>query len=258
MFRVKRVEQFSSRGPMTDAERYSFDVNGFLIRRGALSADELQVLHGAIAERNYPPPGPDLGSQRFQNYLASDPAFRSLIDHPAVVDVILELCGPTARLDHTYGIVMAPGTDGLGLHGGATPHDPAQFYSVRDGEIFNGLVAVQWALVDHDPGFGGFRCVPGSHKANFELPDAAVSDLAIDVAMSAGDVVFFTEALTHGTSTWRAPYGRVSLFYKYAPGYLAWGRNYEYELASGVLRGLCTPRQQRFLQAPAVYPHDPI
>ena len=151
MFRVKRVEQFSRRGPMTDTERYSFDVNGFLIRRGALAADELQVLHGAIAERNYPPPGPDLGSQRFQNYLASDPAFRSLIDHPAVVDVILELCGPTARLDHTYGIVMAPGTDGLGLHGGATPHDPAQFYSVRDGEIFNGLVAVQWALVDHDP-----------------------------------------------------------------------------------------------------------
>ena len=39
---------------------------------------------------------------------------------------------------------------------------------------------------------------------------------------------------------------------------VAWGRNYEFELASGVLRGLCTPRQQRFLQPPAVYPHDPI
>ena len=127
-----------------------------------------------------------------------------------------------------------------------------------DGEIFNGLIAVQWALVDHDPGFGGFRCIPGSHKANFELPDAAASDLAIDLALSAGDVVFFTEALTHGTSTWRAPYERMSLFYKYAPGYLAWGRNYEYELASSVLRDLCTPRQQRFLQPPAVYPHDSI
>jgi hypothetical protein len=155
MFRLKRVEQFSSRGPLTEVERYTFDLNGFLIRRGALRPDELGTIHTAIADRNDPPPGPDLGSQRFQNYLTGNPVFRSLIDHPAVVDVLVELCGPAARLDHTYGIIMAPGTDGLSLHGGGTPHDPSQFYAVRDGEIHNGLVAVQWALVDHDLGFGG-------------------------------------------------------------------------------------------------------
>ena len=39
------------------------------------------------------------------------------------------------RLDHAYGIVMASGTGGLGLHGGGTPFDPAQFYVVNGGRI---------------------------------------------------------------------------------------------------------------------------
>ncbi len=243
---------------MTDSERYFFDVNGFLVRRSALSRDELTELHFAIERQNYPAPGPDLSSQRFEKYLTSDASFRSLIDHPAVLNVMVELCGPTVRLDHTYGITMAPNTSGLGLHGGGTPHDPAQYYDVRDGEIFNGLVSVQWALVDHDPGFGGFRCIPGSHKANFALPEDVNSDLIVDVALTSGDVMFFTEGLTHGTSTWQAPYNRTSLFFKYAPGHLAWGRNFEHELANPALHDLCTPRQRRFLQPPAVYPHDPI
>lgn len=259
MFRWKRVERFGISGAMTDTERYSFDLHGFLVRRGALTADEVQALHAATGRLQIATPGADLSTQRFSKYLSSDAAFRSLMDHPAALDVVLELCGPTARLDHSYGIVMAPATDGLGLHGGGTPHDPAQFYAVRDGEIHNGLVAVQWALVDHDPGFGGFRCVPGSHKANFALPEDLNDDLVVDVPLAAGDVMFFTEALTHGTSTWRAPYNRLALFFKYVPGHVAWGRyENEQELSSPALRQLCTPRQQRFLQPPGVYPHDPI
>ena len=259
MFGWKRVERFSRHGPMTEAERYSFDLNGFLVRRGALPAEEIEALQTAIGRFNVPPPGGDLSSQRFNRYLTADASFRSLMDHNAALDVILELVGPTARLDHAYGIIMAPGTDGLGLHGGGTPHDPAQYYAVRDGSMYNGLIAVQWALVDHAPGNGGFRCVPGSHKANFDLPDDIDEDLVVDIALSAGDVVFFTEALTHGTSTWRASYNRLALFYKYAPGHLAWGRfENEQELASSALRALCTPRQQRFLQPPGVYPHEPI
>jgi Phytanoyl-CoA dioxygenase (PhyH) len=259
MFRWKRVERLSGNGPMTDAERYFFDLNGFLIRRGALDAAAIQALHTAIERLRVPSPGTDLGSQRFSRYLTADPAFRDLIDHPAALDVVLELCGPTARLDHTYGIIMAPGTDGLGLHGGGTPHDPAQYYDVRQGEIYNGLIAVQWVLVDHDPGFGGFRCVPGSHKANFPLPDDLNEELVTDVPLVAGDVMFFTEALTHGTSTWRAPYNRMSLFYKFAPGHMAWGRREnDSEFSTAALRDACTPRQLRFLQPPAVYPHDPI
>ena len=129
-------------GPLTDDERYSFDLQGFLVRRGVLAPAELAALHEAIDGLGLAPPGETIQSQRFSGHLPRAVAFQHLIDHPAVFDMVVELCGVHVRLDHAYGIVMAPGTSGLGLHGGATPFDPAQYYLVRDGKIRCGLVAV--------------------------------------------------------------------------------------------------------------------
>ena len=75
------------------------------------------------------------------------------------------------------------------------------------------------------------------------------------VQSTAGDVVFFTEALTHCTIPWRGAGDRLTLLYKYAPGHLAWGVGYD-ELQS--LVPLMSERQRRFLQRPAVSPHLPI
>ena len=38
----------------------------------------------------------------------------------------------------------------------------------------------------------------------------------------AGDMLIFTEALVHGTTTWTSDQRRRSLLYKYSPGYSAW------------------------------------
>ena len=135
-----------------------------------------------------PPPAPALDTQRFVGFLDGEQVFRDLLDHEAILEPILEMCGPKARLDHAYGIVMSPGTGGLGLHGGGTPHDPAQFYEVRGNHMYNGLVAVQWALVDHNRGDGGFCCVPGSHRANFPRPSGHPASWVVEVPMMAGDV----------------------------------------------------------------------
>jgi Phytanoyl-CoA dioxygenase (PhyH) len=244
-------------GPFTEQERYSFDLQGFVVRRGVLDADELTKIHQTIDDLKIPTPGADIASQRFSGFLMHE-VFRTLMDHEAVLKPVVELCGPTVRLDHCYGIVMSPGTRGLGLHGGAVPHDPAQSYNVHDGQMFNGLVAVQWALVDHPKGAGGFCCVPGSHKANFALPEPHDPSLVLDVELRAGDVVFFTEALTHGTMPWLGPAQRRSLFFKYAPGFLAWGRNYESELNDPELVAMLTDQQRLLVQSPAVYPHEPV
>jgi len=242
-------------GPMSDAERYAFDLQGFLVGRGALSGGEVRTLRRAVDRLGTVRPGDTVGSQRFSGHLAHDQSFRDLLDHPAVLDVVLELCGPTVRLDHAYGIAMASGTGGLGLHGGGTPHDPAQYHRVEGGRIFSGLVAVQWALVDHRVGDGGFGCVPGSHKANFPLPRDLDRRLVAEVPMAAGDVVIFTEALTHCTLPWRGRGNRLTLLNKYSPGHLAWGPDYE-DLQS--LAPLLTERQRRLLQKPAVYGHRPV
>ena len=152
---------------MTPEERYRFDIQGFLVRRGVLSAGDVEALNVAVDLIDAPEPGDDIMSQRFVGHLVAARRFRDLLDHEGIFDIVLELCGSSARLDHAYGIIMRPGTNGLGLHGGGKPFDPAQYYTVDGGAIRTGLVAVQWALVDHNPGRGGFLCVPGSHKANF-------------------------------------------------------------------------------------------
>jgi ectoine hydroxylase-related dioxygenase (phytanoyl-CoA dioxygenase family) len=76
--------------------------------------------------------------------------------------------------------------------------------------------------------------------------------------MMAGDVLIFTEALTHGTLAWQAPYVRRSLLYKYAPGHSTWGTQYQTTLAALATSGLLSERQLRLMQIPAVSPHKPV
>ena len=249
------MDRGASSGPLTESERYAFDLHGYLVRRGALTSSEVEALRRAVTGLRLPRAGPTIDSQRFNGHLRRDQVFRDLMDHPAVLEPLLEMCGPLLRLDHAYGIVMAPGSAGLGLHGGATPYDPSQHYRVEGGRMFNGLVAVQWALVAHLPGDGGFGCIPGSHKAAFRLPPDPDPSLVVEVPLAAGDVVFFTEALAHCTIPWRSPAERLALLYKYAPGHLAWGPDYEDWRA---LARSATERQRRLLQPPAVYRHQPV
>jgi hypothetical protein len=242
------------RGALTDAERYRFDLQGFLVRPGVLRAREVAGLHEAVDALGVPAPGTSVASQRFSGHLQADARFRALVDHPAVLEVVRETCGPHVRLDHTYGIVMAPGTAGLALHGAGTPFDPAQYYRSDGGRIVTGLVAVQWALVDHPPGGGGFTCIPGSHKAAFPRPAHLDADLAVEVPLRAGDLLVFTEALTHGTSPWRGPGVRRTLLYKYSPGSSAWDdARWPEELLAA-----CTLRQRLLLQPPSVGGHRPV
>lgn len=239
---------------MTPEERYRFDLQGFLVRRQALSSNEVEALNVAVDLLHVPEPGDDIMSQRFTTHLTGARRFRDLIDHEQIFDIVSELCGPHVRLDHAYGIIMRAGTAGLGLHGGGTPFDPAQYYSVQGRDIRTGLVAVQWALVDHLPGRGGFMCVPGSHKANFPTPQLLDSDLIVDVPLRAGDLVVFTEALRHGTAPWHGPQQRRTLLYKYSPGNSAWA----HEVWPSELIDACTPRQRLMLQPPSVGNHRPV
>ncbi len=244
-------------GPLTKEERWRFDVQGFLVRRGALTDHELHALNTAVDRLNLPTPDHTIAKQRFNNHLQCDAAFVRLLDHHAIFDVVRELCGDGVRLDHAYGIVMSPGTAGLGLHGGNVPFDPAQFYVTDSTGIHTGLIAVQWALVDHLRGSGGFACVPGSHKTAFGLPASIqMNDSAvIEVELKAGDVVLFTEALTHGTHPWTAPYQRRTLLNKYSPGSSSWGKD---ERCPPGLETRLTERQKLLFEPPYVAYRKPV
>lgn len=237
-------------------ERYFFDVNGYLVIDGALTGKEARRLNDVITARLPATPGTSIDSQRFDaGFLLWDQGFRDLLDHPVVLPRLRDLVGDFLRIDHAYGIVMAPGTSGLGLHGGGTPFDPSQYYVHRAGRMYNGLTTVTWSLVDAGAGLGGFGCIPGSHKAAEPLPAGVPVDWVEEIPLPAGSVLIFTEALTHCTLPWQAPYERRAVLCKYAPGHLAWGGHQE---PPAPLWRALTGTQRRLFQPPAVAPHDPV
>lgn len=239
---------------MTDEERYLFDLRGFLVVPEVLDTAEVAALNVLVDAQELPDPDVSVESQRFGGFLAWDTRFRDLIDHPRILPYLKELLGLALRLDHAYGIKMRAGSPSLNLHGGGTPYDPAQYYHYRNERMYCGLMVVTWALTDALEGHGGFCCVPGSHKSNLPCPaeirtynrDAGC---VVPVPVRAGDVLIFTEALTHGTLAWTAPHHRRALLYKYSPGHQTWGRgNFGEEVRDQV-----TEQQRRILEPPYVY-----
>ena len=96
-----------------------------------------------------------------------------LIDNPKVYDYLEELLGTNFRLDHDYADIIRSdkGPIGTTLHGGGTPFNPSMYYHFANGRMYNGLTVVAYNLQDVNPGDGGFGCVPGSHKSNYDFPD---------------------------------------------------------------------------------------
>ena len=209
---------------LSERERYLFDLQGFVVRRGALKPKQVDALNRAVDAL-----APAAARPR-RSRASGSPAtsrttrrFRDLLDHPAVLDVVVELCGPCVRLDHTYGIVMAPGTGGLGLHGGGTPFDPGAVLRRRGRSPAHAASSPRCGrLVDSRPGEGGFALRPRQPQG--VVPDArdarpAPATWSLEVPLGAGDVVIFTEALTHGTlAVAGAASSGGSLAYKYSPG----------------------------------------
>ena len=114
-----------------------------------------------------------------------------------------------------------------------------------------GFVVVAWNLADAGPDHGGFCCIPGSHKGNFTLPQQIQDDLEaapciVVPAVPAGSAILFTEALTHGTTTWRGKHDRRALLYKYSVSHMVWVNKRMQPPADIEL----TPRQQQLLADP--------
>jgi ectoine hydroxylase-related dioxygenase (phytanoyl-CoA dioxygenase family) len=228
---------------VTEEQRYLFDLRGYVVIPNALTPEQLQRAKEAVDTRLSISPEWLEGSTscrmgypttHFSEHDANGAGgvFRDLIDNPTVLPMVREAIGQEkVRLDHDYLDLIQPpaspetaggGPIGTRLHGGNVPYDPGQFYLNRQGRMYNGLVVVAYNLADVNEGDGGFGCVPGSHKVNFNLPErwrdsgvAMNEGVAVSVPAPAGSAIIFTEALTHGTLPWRGGHQRRTLFYKY-------------------------------------------
>ncbi len=234
---------------MTDEEKFIVDLQGYLVIRNVLTTDEVNGLNRLIDEGNRVGP-PSTWGEPFQN----------LIDHPNIMPYLLEMIGPHVRIDHDYAIFMSGEEKRGGLHGGEDGgrpggHEGDHWYKYRDGVIRNGLCVMTFNLASTKVGDGGFACIPGSHKSNFStnVPREVRNferqpHYVLQPAVEAGDVLFFTEALIHGTMPWVAHHERRSLLYKYSPGHSAWSGNY-YDLNR---YNKLTERQELMMMSPSI------
>ena len=174
--------------------------------------------------------------------------FRAMLAHPRLTPYMHEILGQGFRLDHNLGIItMRKGAEGHVLHGSSGPgFDPHQYYIFQNGRMHNGLTVVAWQLADINPGDGGLCVIPGSHKGNYPCPPAlrrgeTNSDFIKQITCKAGDVIIFTEAVTHGALPWTADHDRRTALFRFSPGNMAHANNYDWP--SSMLDGL-TPEQR--------------
>lgn len=234
---------------MTGEEKFQVDLEGYLVIKNVLNDDEVQEMNAFI----------DKGKTNGPPSLWGDP-FKRLIDHPKILPYLIELLGPHVRLDHDYSLIMNEGEKRGRLHGGedggragGTVGD--HWYKYRDGVMRNGLCVMTYNLTDAPEGAGGFACIPASHKSNFvpEIPTDVrqferPAHYVVQPPLEAGDVLFFTEALIHGTMPWTAKHQRRALLYKYSPGHSAWSGNY-YDISK---YDNLTEQQKRLMMAPSI------
>jgi ectoine hydroxylase-related dioxygenase (phytanoyl-CoA dioxygenase family) len=235
----------------TDAERFFFDNNGFLILEDFLSADQVTALSAAlerVIERRRAPDFTrehqpafddrlDSANVRVMHLLAEDPLFLQLLDYPPMLDYVHGLFNEMPHLHSTDAFyeVEQDSYHGRGWHidgiqGGfrnLKPHIPLVQFKVG------------YYLSDMgEPDQGNLTLVPGSHKA-FLDPDA--EDLqkpelfpgALQVCGGPGTAVLFHNAVWHTAGPFTREGGkRVMLYYGYEhPWMLACAEQWRYDQA---------------------------
>mgnify|MGYP006121901329 CR=1 FL=1 len=246
--------------PLTDEEKFAFDLQGYLVIPNVLTREECEhYIH--LADEAWPRQEADGPFRRLGGISQWGQPFVDLMDHPVVLEYLVELMGRKLRIDHDYCIFMRKGAPRSRLHGGPRGSESDHWFYYKDGEMRNGLTVATYNLTDAPAGAGGFACIPGSHKTNYlaNVPEevrkfAIPAPYVVQPPMQAGDVLIFTEALIHGTQTWTANHERRTLLYKYSPPHSSW-RIDQYNTDDFPT---LTERQKRLMSPPSVQAHPVV
>nr|MCS5611227.1 hypothetical protein [Candidatus Poribacteria bacterium] len=118
----------SANGEMTPEENYGFEVQGFLIVRGALNKMELEECNRLLDHGSVP---------------------AALYAHPVVVNYIEQLCGLAYRVDKPVTMVEQLGhLESRPMSGGNEPRNPSRAYFHQGSSRFCQGVRAIWALAD--------------------------------------------------------------------------------------------------------------
>ena len=200
--------------PMSEYEKFLFDLKGFLVIPSALTEAETQTVRAHT--ETY---ANDLDSlpEHYRSPIAGPAEF--LIDHPRVMGILREVIDPDPerlRLESVFvsNRSAADGKDPWNPHVGGTNLNPSLSYRYHNGRIYGGMTRIVWELNEVVKGQGGTCLVPGSHKANMasaqdgtwpKEADDPNSGVWETYGCPAGSLVVFSEGVRHTGSSWTHP-----------------------------------------------------
>lgn len=227
---------------LTPAQRYHFDVYGYVVIENTLSTEETRTLYNALHElkdellstgdpANIPVRGAFMeteGTHRydFGHIVEAMPAFLDYYAHPRLVAMTEEVVGGNVRLEESEAIIngrdpeKAPEDEPrYGFHRGTKPG----FGTHTENGLFHcTFVKILTNLTELGPDDGGTVVIAGSHKIT--VPEADMVALAYEdrslihqVVAPAGSTLLFAESLIHATGQIRSDRERTIIVGGYTP-----------------------------------------
>jgi hypothetical protein len=169
-------------------------------------------------------PSPAGGVGRVDHALCGTEKLDPIVRDPVLRAVHTELAGGPVYISATYYIEKVGPAPGGGLHNGGYPiiRDIYYAYDHTNGRFAckstkSVVILSDMSKVENGP----FAAIPGSHKANFSCPfdmaDAGNNPMAVPVLADPGDVVIFSEGMTHNAYPVTTDIIRRSIFFNYMP-----------------------------------------
>ena len=204
----------------------------------------------------------------FQNIIEGGDVFEKLIDHSAWINHVRKYIHEVNGLSIHENFLNVRGPGGfIHIHcGGHVPLSYLTFRQENTGEWMVGQINVLMALNDIGPGDGAPVLVPGSHKCTEIHPRLKVDGKGLvydgvtgkpagtafgtkEIYLKAGDVVMFTDKITHGSAERTNEGYRRSIVYRYSPRYVR--ERFDYPHSDELLARL-TPDQLKIIQPTSV------
>ena len=221
---------------------YLFDLLGYRIIEQAISPDQLQGINDWIDAQPPRQPGEWVGNvhvhsyqghdgTNYQNIIEGGEVFEEMMDNPAWFGTVSRyIVNDFNRLSIQENFLNVREQGGyIGIHSGG--HIPAAIFSTRHhtGAWNVGQINILMALTDIGPGDGATVVVPGSHKSHMVHPAMLGGDqqsyrddmpgsqglMTQEVHLNKGDVLMFTDALTHGSAPRINAEQRRVMIYRY-------------------------------------------
>ncbi len=169
------------------------------------------------------------GVGRVDHALCGTDKFDRIVRDPILKTIHTTLAGGAIFISATYFIEKVGPVAGGSLHNGGYPVDRDIHYAYDHTNQRFACSSTKSVVILSDMTrieSGPFAAIPGSHKANFACPydmsDASRNPMAVPVFAAPGDVIIFSEGMTHNAFPVTNDSTRRSVFFCYMP---AIGRN---------------------------------